>query len=117
ALTVSLERLEAMVADAGTVSELLEVERLVTERQSELESLQAYQRSLADQVALSTFTLTLQEEPVSPTPEARNFWDGLSSGWDSLLAALSGLLVGLGVALPWLVLVGAVLLVVLAVRR
>ena len=47
-----------------------------------------------------------------------NFWTGIIAGWTALVAAAGGLLIGLGVALPWLVVLaifGAIALVIVRV--
>lgn len=119
ALEVSATRLETLMAAATSTAELLEAEATLTQRQSDLESLQAQRDQLADQVSMSTLTLSLTTAPVvtSPTLEPSGFVGGLSAGWDALTSTLNVIVVALGAALPWLVLAGAGYVVVRWVRR
>lgn len=117
ALRSSIGRLLDLQGGAGSIEDLIALETAISDRQAELESLEARQRSLSDQVSLSTITLTLGSERVAPVDEPDTFLTGLIAGWESLVAFGSGLLVVLGVLLPWLVLLGVIALVVLALVR
>ncbi len=117
ALEASTERLLTLMATATDTKALIELESAISERQAELESLQAQRRGLDDQVSLSTVTLDLISEAESPVDEPDTFLTGLIAGWESLLAFLTGLLVVLGVLLPWLLLLGLLGLIVLLVLR
>ena len=121
ALRSSITRLLALQDAAATVEDLIALETAISDRQAELESLEAQQRYLADQVGLSTITLVLGSRDVAPVTEPDTFLSGLVTGWEALVAFASGLLVLLGVLLPWLVLLGllglAVLLIVRRARR
>ena len=72
---------------------------------------------VADAVALTTVTLQLLSAGIAPEPEPGDFWSGVGAGVESLLGALAVAAVGLGVALPWLLFLGAVALVLLLVLR
>jgi hypothetical protein len=117
ALESSLTRLLALLGQADDIDDLITLESVVADRQGQLESLQAQQRSLADQVSLSTLTLTLGSESVAPPSEARTFLDGLSQGWEALVAFGSGALVVTGVLIPWLLAVALLGLVILVSVR
>lgn len=117
ALKVSVTRLETLMAQATTTAELLEAESTLTQRQSDLESLQAVRDQLADQVAMSTLTISLTTTPASPVLAPSGFWGGLSAGWDALTTTLNAVVVAIGAALPWLALVGAGYLIYRWVRR
>lgn len=118
ALRSSIGRLLDLQEAAGSIEDLIALETAISDRQAELESLEARQRSLDDQVSLSTITLTLGSERVAPVDEPDTFLSGLITGWEALVAFGSGLLVVLGVLLPWLVLLGLIgLVVLLLVRR
>jgi len=118
ALSASIDRLLALLATATDTDALITLETAISDRQAELESLEAQRRYLADQVAMSTITLQLVTETVVPEPEPATFWDGLVAGWNGFVGFFSGLLVVLGVLVPWLIL-GAIvtLVVVVLVRR
>jgi hypothetical protein len=118
ALSASVERLLALLATATDTDALITLETAISDRQAQLESLEAQRRYLADQVSMSTLSLNLVTETVVPEPEPATFLDGLLAGWSGFVGFFSGLLVVLGVLVPWLVL-GAIITVatVLIVRR
>lgn len=117
ALRSSITRLLALQDQAATVDDLIALETAISDRQAELESLEAQQRYLADQVGLSTITLVLGSRDVAPVTEPDTFLTGLIAGWESLVAFGSGLLVLFGVLLPWLVVLGLLGLVALLIVR
>jgi hypothetical protein len=118
-LRASIARYTSWLADADTTADLIQLEQAIAERQNELESLEAQQRALADKVAMSTITLQLRSVALAPPPDGPdNFWEGLVVGWNGFVAFWGGVAVALGVGLPWLVVLGVVLtVVVLLVRR
>lgn len=107
ALRTSVQRLQALLASATSTQDLITVESALSERQGNLESLEAQKRDLKSQVDLSTITVNLDSPTVSKSHLPGNFLDGIVVGWNALLGFLAGLLVGIGVALPWIVLGGA----------
>lgn len=117
ALRSSITRLLALQDAAENIDDLIDLESAISQRQTELESLEAQQRFYADQVGLSTLTLTLGSLEVAPVDEPDTFLTGLLTGWQALVAFVSGLLVILGVLLPWLVVIGLFGLVVLVIVR
>jgi hypothetical protein len=69
---------------------------------------------------MSTIDLSLTTEPVVIVGNdgPQNFWGGLVSGWNALVAFLSGVLVVVGVLLPWIALMALIALaVVVGLRR
>lgn len=121
-LRASVDRLTTLLASAKDVASLVSIEASLTERQADLESMLAQQRALADQVSLATITLNLISEADAPPPPApASFLTGLETGWNAFVAFISGLIVLLGVLLPWLVFLGliggAVLLIVRRRKR
>ena len=118
ALETSVERLQGLMANAASTTELLEAESMLSQRQQELDGLKAQLQALEGQVAESTITVSLTSPSTLPGGGPANFWEGLLAGFSSLGAAGSGALVLLGVLLPWLVVGGIIaLVVVLIVRR
>jgi len=103
ALSASIARLQGFMKSAKTVNDLITLETSITERQGNLEAMQAEQRSLEDQVSLSTIELSLGSEADAPVETPSTFWSGLVTGWESFVAFISAVLVTLGVLLPWLV--------------
>jgi hypothetical protein len=118
-LRASIARYTSWLADADTTADLIQLEQAIAERQNELESLEAQQRALDVKVAMSTITLQLRSVALAPPPDGPdNFWEGVVVGWNGFVAFWGGVAVALGVGLPWLVVLGVVLtVVVLLVRR
>jgi hypothetical protein len=117
-LRSSITRLLALQDQAATVDDLIALETAISDRQAELESLEAQQRYLADQVGLSTITLVLGSNEVAPIDEPDTFLSGLVTGWEALVTFGSGLLVLFGLLLPWLVVLGLIAFaIVMIVRR
>jgi len=113
-----IDRLNGMFAQATTIADLITLETTIAEHQATLEDLEAQQRSVADQVALSTLSLYLRSEAEAPAQEPMDFLSGLAAGWGAFVAFFSGLLVALGVLLPWLIAAALVSgTIVLLVRR
>jgi hypothetical protein len=111
-ITVQQARVDSgrkLLAQAKSLSELVMLEKEVATRESDLASLQAKKRRLADLTALSTITVTfLGPEAAAATEpdEPPGFLSGLAAGWDALLASLRVLLTVLGALLPWIIALG-----------
>jgi uncharacterized coiled-coil protein SlyX len=112
-----IERLNALFANAATIQDLIELETTIAQHQSELESLEAQQRATDDLVALSTLDLYLRSEAEAPVEEPLDFVTGLQTGWTAFVGFFSGLLVALGVLLPWLVTAGLITAAVILLVR
>ncbi|WP_433298131.1 DUF4349 domain-containing protein [Actinoplanes sp. CA-030573] len=99
-----------LLAQAKSLNDLVMLEKEVASRESDLASLQAKKRRLADLTALSTITVTFLG-PVAPGPKPADdqppgFLGGLSAGWHALLGSLKVLLTVLGALLPWVIALG-----------
>lgn len=116
-LTESVARLEQLIASATTTAELIEIENALSARQAELESLQAQAEYLKSQVDFSTIKLSLYLAGRGPVAEPENFLEGISYGFEALLAFFSGALVALGFAVPWLIVVVPLVIAVLVSIR
>ena len=112
-LQTSVDRLLTLMSQATSTENLLAVESALSQRQAELEGLKAQQRNLKDQVQLSTVNVYLVSEKDTPAPEPDNFWTGLVAGWNGFVAFWAGVLVTLGVLVPWLIAAGIITLIVL----
>jgi hypothetical protein len=119
ATEISVTRLEDLLSRATTSADVIAAEQTLSERQSTLEQLESERARLSEQVALSTLTISITTDPVvvAETEEKDGFLDGLAAGWTGLLTVLRVALVVVGAVLPWAVLAGLVLAVVLWVRR
>ncbi|MET4782388.1 DUF4349 domain-containing protein [Glaciihabitans sp. UYNi722] len=117
ALHASVDRLVDLMSKAATTADLITIESALSDRQANLESLESEKRSIDDQVDLSTITLTLGSTATAPAHLPDTFLSGLLTGWNSFVAFFSGLIVVLGVLLPWLALLGVIAIVLLLVLR
>jgi hypothetical protein len=113
----SVARVQALLAQAVNLGEVVQVEAELTRRTADLESLQARLAALQEQVQLSTVVLrldTADDALVAAGPTG--FSDGLRGGWTALLASLTVLATVTGALLPFapLAVIG---LLVLRVRR
>jgi hypothetical protein len=92
---------------ANTVGEVLNVEQELARREADLESLQARQKTLAQQTSFGTVTLQLEAPPkksaVAKAEPAGGFVGGLKAGWDVFTDVIAGLALALGWLLPFLV--------------
>jgi cell division protein FtsB len=122
ALKASVARLETLMGTAASSRDLLAIESELSTRQADLEALQAKRTGLAGQVALATITLDLvPRAAVTKAGGPNGFWPGVMAGWKVLLVTLRGLVIAVGVLLPWAAFLGlvtaAVVWLVRLVRR
>lgn len=117
ALELSISRLEKIMTETASSAELIKAERALTQRQEQLESLEAQRKGLADQVSLSTLTIDLRQNGTVDSVEPGGFSGGLRDGWNSLVSAVNVVVELAGRVLPWAA-IGVVLLgVVHLIRR
>jgi hypothetical protein len=117
ALSASIDRLLALLSTATDTNALITLEGAISDRQGQLESLQAEQRYLADQVSMATLTLNLISDAQATPTQPGTFLSGLALGWQAFLNFFTGLLVVLGVLLPWLLLAAVITAVTLGAVR
>ncbi|MCI1017905.1 DUF4349 domain-containing protein [Microbacterium sp. C5A9] len=117
ATRASVQRLTELMSQTGTVAELIEAEVALTDRQALLESYEQQLAGLEDQVAMSTLQVQLTRTTPPTTADPAGFTDGLTAGWNGLVASLNALVVAIGFVLPWIALAGAVVLVIWLIRR
>jgi hypothetical protein len=99
----SLERVRALLARASSLSEIVSIEAELSRREADLEALQARQRALSDQAALSSLTAILRLPDVKPPSEEdddEGFLAGLEAGWKALVVSTMVVLTVLGALLP-----------------
>jgi hypothetical protein len=102
----SVNRIRALLAQATTIGQVVQIESELADRQGALESLEGQAKALADQTSLATVTATLvgpAAVPVvpKPTPKPAGFGHGLSQGWKAFTSATTWLLTALGTLLPF----------------
>ncbi|WP_188673601.1 DUF4349 domain-containing protein [Subtercola lobariae] len=117
ALQTSVNRLLDLMSKATDTADLITLETTLSSRQADLDSLVAQKASITDQVQYSSLTLGISGTRAPATVAPSDFWSGLGIGWASVVAALSGALVVLGVALPWIVILGVIALIVIVIVR
>jgi hypothetical protein len=117
----SLDQVRALLSRAGTLSQVLLVERDLTRREAELESLESQRKLLANQTALATIQLTLVTPKAAPPPPPPKrhlgFTTGLIAGWHGLSRTAVVSATALGAALPFLLPVLLLLAVILLLWR
>jgi hypothetical protein len=118
----SVDRVRALLARAQSIADITSIESELARREADLEALQAQQRNLGDLTALSTIAVTLlgpdAAEPPKPKPAETGFLAGLKNGWKAFAASVNVVLTVLGALLPFIVLIGGpVWLVLVWLRR
>ncbi len=117
-LKASITRLEGMMVKATTISEMTELEREISFRQSELESLEAQKRAIDSSVATSTITVNLSIDSSAPEPPADNQWAEIwNVALEGFINVCGIILVGLAVLAPFAVIAGVVTLIVWRRRK
>jgi hypothetical protein len=102
----SVARVRALMARAGSIGDVVALEGELSRRQGDLEALQARQRTLADQTAQASITVTLVDSgaPVQTATADTGFLAGLRAGWDAFTSALVVALTVVGALIPFLLL-------------
>ncbi|HVX43608.1 MAG TPA: DUF4349 domain-containing protein [Mycobacteriales bacterium] len=103
ALQTSVDRLRNLMSHSASVNSLVSLENQLTQRESELESMQAQQRGLVDEIALATLRVELSSVPkhaAKPETKAAGLGSAFTSGWHALLAALRWFVRIIGYSLP-----------------
>ncbi|MFV0373005.1 DUF4349 domain-containing protein [Microbacterium sp.] len=117
ALETSVARLTELMGESGSVGDLLAAEEALAQRQAELDSARQQLAQLDRTVAMSTVTVNLNEKAPASQADPARFGDGLTAGWNGLIAVVNGLVVALGFALPWLAIAAVAAGIVWVVRR
>ncbi|WP_341676710.1 DUF4349 domain-containing protein [Niveibacterium sp. SC-1] len=103
-LTELRDRLRAMLASQkGSIKDVLEVEKQLTETQSQLDAIQAVRKVLANETEKVAVDIEFRARP---RISERGFFSPVSRAWDNagevLMGSLGGLITFLAAALPWL---------------
>ena len=101
----SIDQLRLLFSRANTLGDIIRLESELSQRQADLESLQAQQRSLGRQTALSTIQVSItrpDEAPASAVDDGdqAGFVDGIKSGWSGLVTFVQGVAHVVGLVLP-----------------
>ena len=102
----SVDRIQALLAQAQSIRDIVAIEAQLTQRQADLDSLEQTQAYLQDQTSLSTITVYLERShtPAAPARRAHHnpFVAGLITGWDAFTDLGAGFARAGGAALPFL---------------
>jgi hypothetical protein len=119
----SIDQLRELFSRATKLGHVITLERELSERQADLEALEAQQRSLNAQTTMSTILVSITEpQPVATTKtkddDQAGFVSGIKKGWDGMVTFVVGTAHAVGLVLP----IASLLLVValsvwLIVRR
>ena len=117
----SVARTRALLGQARNLGEIVSIEAELAKREADLASLEARKRRLADLTSLSTVTAHLlgpdATAPITPEEKTPSFLDGLESGWNAFLGAMNVLLVVIGYLLPFAVVVGLPIVLLIWILR
>jgi hypothetical protein len=100
----SLARVQALLAQATSLREVISIESQLSRRQADLDSLEAQQKYLADQTSLSTINVYLSvpdKKKSAHKDDDSGFFSGFKSGWDHLGTSTSAVLTGIGAVIPF----------------
>jgi hypothetical protein len=113
----SVKRVQDLMQQAKSLSDIVQLESDLTRRQADLESLERQLAALKDQVGMATLNehVTKATAPVTHH-RAAGFLGGLKSGWHAFTTAGTAALVVLGATLPF-ALVAVVVAAIWLVRR
>lgn len=100
AQAASVASIERLLARATTIGEIMSIERELSTRQAELDSLKQQQKWLADQTSLSTVHLSVSR-PAKDDDDQSGFLGGLERGWDALGDSAVAVATGVGAVLPF----------------
>jgi hypothetical protein len=112
----SVDRVRQLLAQAKSISDIVQIEDELTKRESDLESMEHQQDELSGQAAMSTVNLQLARSnpppPVAKAAAAPGFGSGIAGGWHALGQTVRVVLLVLGAVLPFLLGIGIPALVV-----
>ena len=101
----AIVQLRALLAHAGSVGDLLNVQNQINNEESALEAMQAQQRALSHETSYATVTLTIlgpKAKPVVHHPKAPpSLGGGLGAGWHAFKVTVSWFLAFLGAIAPF----------------
>jgi hypothetical protein len=107
----NVQAIQALMAKAKTVDEILQVQQVLTAAQQQLEQLLGRQRYLDEHTSYSTLTMTIYEAGAVVTPPSEwGITKALKDGLHNLVNAFNSIVRGLGVLIPVLVVLAIIAL-------
>jgi Domain of unknown function (DUF4349) len=101
----AIAQLRALLAHAGSVGDLLNVQNQINTEESALEAMQAQQRALSHETSYATVTLTILGPKAKPVPHQTkappSLAGGLGAGWHAFKVTVSWTLAFLGAIAPF----------------
>lgn len=116
-LEAAITRLNQLLKEAASTSDLIAVESALSERQAELDSLQSQRDYLSDQTLFATLSISLITPENAMPADPDGFLDGIVRGWEGILAFFAGAIVWAGILVPWVGLAAVVVVVGILIRR
>jgi hypothetical protein len=121
----SVARLRTLLDRATTVGAIVQVEGELSQREADLEALEAQQKRLSELVDLATVNVSFVAPQVKTPAQPKQkdnlgFLSGLGGGWDALVAVVLVTLTVAGALLPFVItlaLIGVPAWLVLRARR
>jgi predicted small secreted protein len=118
ALETGVNRLLTLMSQATTTADLIDLESALSQRQTELDGLTAQRDSLLDRVEYAAVEMYISTPGEVAGAVPGDFWGGVVVGFQAMMTFFGGLLVVLGVLLPWLLPLGLLaVLIAWLVRR
>ena len=118
----SIDRIALLLDRAQNIRDIVSIEAQLSRRQADLATLEQKQRYLADQTAMSTVTVSIQQTPEAkkePKEErdTAGFFVGLADGWDALKGLSADASTAVGAVLPFALVAGVIGLPIWTVLR
>lgn len=111
-------QLIVIMARAQTVAEILAVQQQLTSVQGEIEIIKGRMQYLDNRVDFSTINITIQEPgAVVPETDEWGFIDALRTSAKAFIAVFNGLIIGIGGALPVIILVFLLVMLIKWISR
>ncbi len=120
---IKLERLQALLAKAELMEDIITIESAISETEYQIENLSGALRHYDALVDYATVTLNLQEvyrlSNVEEVPDsfAARMGSALSSGWAAFVSGMENLAVGLAYMWTWLLILAVIAFAVFRVLR
>lgn len=117
ALTESRDRLQALLDEATSISDLIAAEDALAVRQSELDSYQNQLDYLSTQVAESTLSIQILDDSTSLTSGLKGFKETFIQTAQNFLQAFEDVVIFIGTAIPWILVLSMLYLILNPVVR
>jgi hypothetical protein len=116
----AVQQVRFLLGRAKTIGQVLQIESELSQRQADLDAMEAQLKSLQDVTGLSTIEVTLVQPAVHHEHHdaaGLGFLSGLRGGWDALVAVAAVTVTVVGALLPFLLVVAVLVFPVLLLLR